>query len=411
MSYARKKIALRAAVCVVGVAALLAGIGAVSRFAYADYLSSDSSLADRRRATEMFPGDAEFDIRLIALEERQKKDIHASLLRAVRANPWDASMWGVLGTDSLVHGKYAEAETEFLEATRLSRTFAPRFQLASCYCQAGDRTDCERWLRTALKIPAGNLSSGFALARQLGMTSTDVLALIPQDESTAISYLTYLSSQQDLAGARPVADLILHRYPTAGKKVLLDYTLQLASGAPVQTEQAVALWNGMVAAGLLPDQKIYPGGPPRIIDGDFTESPTGNAFDWRIGNDQGVTYQRLGNSLQIVFDGSEPETTNLLWQMISVKPGESYALEYQYEASDLSTPSGLSWHVFDSVTMAEITKQSLFLSGSETQQKVVFKVPDTCRFPELVLSYVRQTGTERINGSVMLKHVEISAQP
>ena len=411
MSYERKKIALRAVVCVVSVAVLLLGVAAVSRLAWADYLSSSSSLADRRRATEMFPGNAEYDIRLIVLEERDKKDIHASLLRSVQANRWDASMWMVLGTDSQVHSHYAEAEKEYLEATHLSRTFAPRFALAKCYCEAGDRQQCADWLRQALKVPANDLSNGFALARQLGIPSTEVLSLIPANEQTAVSYLAFLGAEQDLTGAQPVADLVLRRYPAAGKKALLDYSLQLASGSRAQTEQAVALWNGMVSAGLLADEKIYPAVPPRVINGDFTESPTGNAFDWRVGNDQGITYQRLGNSLQILFDGSEPESSNLLWQMLSVKPGASYELAYEYEGSGLNTPSGLSWHVYDSVTMAEITKQSPFLSGAENQQKLVFQVPATCRFPELVLSYVRQTGTERINGSIMLKHVNITAQP
>ena len=67
------------------------------RWSYADWLSTRSTLYDRRRAATLSPADATVWLRLAELASIGGEDTRPILKRALRCSPSDSSIWIRLG--------------------------------------------------------------------------------------------------------------------------------------------------------------------------------------------------------------------------------------------------------------------------------------------------------------------------
>src|SRR5215472_9964057 len=89
--------------------AILGAVLAVTfsvRWSYADWLSTQPSLYDRRRAGNLAPADATVWLRLADLASVAGEDPLPILKRALLCSPSDASIWIRLGLESEAYRKY-----------------------------------------------------------------------------------------------------------------------------------------------------------------------------------------------------------------------------------------------------------------------------------------------------------------
>src|SRR5215475_5338634 len=125
-------------------AAAAANLGAVlaltlsARWSYADWLSTQPSLYDRRRAATLSPGDATVWLRLADLASVGDEDVRPILNRALLCSPSDSSIWIRLGLESEAYREYGEAERCLLRATQLDHDFIPVSTLTNFYFRRGD---------------------------------------------------------------------------------------------------------------------------------------------------------------------------------------------------------------------------------------------------------------------------------
>src|SRR5215472_13065742 len=108
--------------------AILGAVLAVTfsaRWSYADWLSTQPSLHDRRRAAALSPADATVWLRLADLASIGGEDARPILNRALLCSPSDSSIWVRLGLESEAYREYGEAERCLLRAAQLDRDFIP----------------------------------------------------------------------------------------------------------------------------------------------------------------------------------------------------------------------------------------------------------------------------------------------
>jgi tetratricopeptide (TPR) repeat protein len=400
--------AVRCTIAVTCAGALLVGAWQIVRLGVADTLSQQNSRIPVARARRMFPSNPSFIIRSVELRQKTDKDIYRDLEQAAKLDPDDPWIHLNLGVALDARGDGAGAEKQWLEAARLCRQYEPRWQLAKYYYHQQDGIRSGRWLREALKIGTGDATLAFLMALRLGWTSEDVMTLLPKGDVLLLQYLNWLTDQKQFDMARAVAREVARLYPRSGKDSLLLYCGRLSQVDNESLAKAAEVWNDLAAAHVIgSDEAVFPARPAHVVNAAFRRPPLAIRLDWDIIPVQGVNGYFTGNGLQLEFAGDEPETCRYLHQFVSVKPGEDYTLQYDYDSSGLAPNSGASWHVLAAVSRQELVASPPVLSDEAQHQTLRFHTPGDCRFVELVLQYQRPRGVARIEGWVLLKKVDI----
>lgn len=381
--------------------AMCLGAAVVSiRLAWAERLLYRGDRDSVRQSLALAPGDTRAWEHWAALEPR---DAVPTLGRALRLNPYLTSARLDLALRAELAGNRREAERLLLEAFRQDRMFLTRWTLANFYFRSGDEVNFWRWARAAAEYRHSSLSALFDLCHRMSPEASVILdRAIPPRASVFGEYLAYLLSTGRLDAATVTLTRLLEFRRLEDLPVLLAVVDRwLAAG---EVARAVAVWNQLVAAGLLPYATLDPAQGRSLTNGNLASKPLKLGFDWRpLWNPEAFI---SGNRIE--FSGRQPDHTEVLWQPLPLAPGGSYTMYYHYRTSGIAPHAGLRWRLLDPGTRQLLALPSPSLSSeSETEQTWRFQVPPSAGLGRLTLLYSREPGTPRLEGSLELLEVRL----
>ncbi|HUA82729.1 MAG TPA: hypothetical protein VMB85_02645 [Bryobacteraceae bacterium] len=371
---------------VAAIAALLAaGVFAIGR-ARADFQFRQQSPGAVARAVALQPGNTEY-LALRALQiDYGGGDPRPLLQRAAELNPLSSAPRIRLGLDAEIRGDYATAEKWLLDAARIDRQFEPRWTLANFYFRRQDRQAFWKWMREALAVSYGDRRPAFELCWQTSTDANEILSRAFSGRREALAaYLGWLLETHRTQAIAPVA---LKLAPDADDRALVlagdDALLESGDGAG-----ALALWRAMGFAA--------PGGVYRGNFGDFKSRAAGHGFDWRWNETAGVVHAEIDaprTMHRISFDGTQPESCELLRQTLLLKRGEHYRLRWQASVNQMESPTGIEWRIGEThAGVGNGTGEMEFVAPADVAQ--------------LNLVYQRPNGEARAEGMIELWGVSI----
>lgn len=400
-----------------GVAAV-AGIGLYwsLRMTYAEILFRRDDLKSVERAIELAPNNARYYIRKADLLRQagagEPSQVRA-LEQALALNPRDSRGWIQLGLLAEMEGRFSRAEECLLQAAEADATHVPRSTLANYYFRRGEPEKFWRWVREALETAPGDMAPLFRLCWTLSSDAGAILErAIPRRPEALRQYLSFLLLSSHLEAAGEVAERVLGNATAEDLAVLLAYCDRLLESR--ETTGALRLWNSMVTKGMIPYERLVPGGGLVLTNGSFRIAPRSQGFDWRIPAVEGVAVSRDEHppALRFSFSGRQPEQCEVLWQYLPVLADTSYRLSFEYRTGGIEPNTGMRWEIIDLTNAAMRLAESASLSAeSWTRGEVDFTTPANLRAARLVLAYRRAQGTTRITGWISLRRVRLQAAP
>lgn len=375
------------------------------RLAIAERLSTSDSIAQRKRATELVPGDSRNWIRLAEIQQKNGIEALTAFSRAANASPLDAKAWIGMGLEQEISGNFARAEQDLLHAARISREYVPRWTLANYYFRRDDAEHFWPWAKQALQIGAGDLQPIFRMAWSLSQDADRIAAkAIPSRPAALAQYLVWLTATGKLDPADAIASRLL---PIADKDdapaLLLYCDRQLGQG---HFPAAMTVWNGSIARRLLAGEPIPTSSG--IENGAFSREPLNLGFDWHFLPLEGVVLRSTFPGLRVNFSGKEPVIYEIFFQYVPLEPDRRYRLEYEYRTAAILPAAGLTWRVFDPKTALEFTKDPPSLAHEQpVRESLTFNTPHDISGGRLALTYRRAPGTTRIEGWLQLNHVAL----
>ena len=401
---AARNLLLTCALALLGVAAFWS-----LRLAWADRLSRAEDPQTVTRAARLSPGNADFRVKLARALNTSGGDSHSALQAAALLNPADARVWMRLGLNAEMRGDYVTAERHLLAATRVSRLFEPRSTLAGYYFRRGDAAHFWPWVQQALLMGNGDLDPVFALCWKVTSDAGMILnQAIPERRAVLNPYLRFLLQEHRLDAAAAVAHKLVGIGTEADRPELLaliDRQLQAR-----ETPAALETWNRMCWRRILPYAPLNPENGASLTDGAFAADSTGGGFAWHLDSAPGVACGRNTSPryVWLSFSGAQPARYEPLSEYLVVAPGAHYRLRYLYRTSDWAPESGISWQVLDTAGGAQLIARSPWLSSPEWKtDETRFTAPASNPLVRLVLTYQSAPGATRIEGSVLLRRVEL----
>ena len=395
---------------------LLAGFAAASvwsfRVACADYWFRQQTITATKKAIAFTPGRADYYFRLALLEiEANSRTATETLKRAVALNPADARSWIELGLRYESEDNQPVAEQCLLRAAEEDRQFVPRWTLANYYFRRKAFDSFWFWAKEAAGVTNGDPVPLFRLCGRVAEDGALMGRLQISRPGIRAAYLSYLLSQNRL-------DLI----PRASRQFLKearasDVPLMLATCDRLLESKdvvdALNIWNGLADNQRIPFGRLQPPDGRVITNGDFHVSPTSHGFDWRLATIDGVSASGdEDGGLRLTFSGGQPENCEPLVQLVPAQYGKDHELKFEYQTYGIAADSGLSWRITDhrsgdqngSRILAETHNLSSERGESGTAS---FKAPAGCQVIRVSLAYRRAPGTTRIQGSIVLRKVEL----
>jgi tetratricopeptide (TPR) repeat protein len=345
------------------------------RLAYADQRFRAPSLDSLGRAARLAPGNAQYFAWLAEYREAEGLDPGEMLETASRLNPLDSSVWIRRGLRAEFQRDFANAEKFLLEAARVDKLFEPRAALVNFYFRRNSPEPFWRWMREALAIGYGDLTSLYRLCWRM----TDDPKVIRRRASPPLrSYLSFLLAENKLDAAEPIAR-------TAGSEdapLLLDFIdRSLTQGKPSVIEFSQG----------------------SLTNGSFRSFPTSRGFDWRLPHSDEISAVRIApRGLRIDLSGKQPEQCELLAQYVALTSGKTCRLRFSYQTS-APAESGLRWRILDSAGPQ--------LSSADWKQADWPFSTQDAPLARLSLEYSRVPGTPRLEGSIALRDLELSCAP
>ena len=394
-----------------GLVTALLGCGVywVARLAYADRLSNQRTRPAIEHAIRLAPLNSAYYVRFAEIDP-------AAALSAMRMaallNPRNSSIWIELGHVAETNHDFQKAENSLLTAVRLDKTFAPRWQLAEYYYR---RRDVERFwpaVRMALSTSYDDVSPLFRLCWDLAPDPSLVLRqTLPPRDDVLRQYLDFALERGRLDIAEPVAAELMERVSLEDVPALLRCCDRFLEKH--QTAHALGLWNLLAAKRLLRDPGLQPAEGHSVTNGRFASPLLSHGFDWRLPELEGIWTVRAGSpaTLRFSFSGQQPESCEILSQIMPVMPERHYRLIVRYETDGMPLQPGLSWRILDGIGGTDLLNGTGTLPASdlgEQEQQYRFDTATGAQTVRLALSYARITGESQTSGSLYLRYVKLS---
>jgi tetratricopeptide (TPR) repeat protein len=406
--------ALRTALWAAAVGGLATAAAWSVRLARADAWFQTETVAGTEKALSLTPGQAAYGVRLaLLIGDDDPGKAAAALRQALVSNPHDARAWIELGLRYEADGNLPLAERTLLHAAEESRVFLPAWTLMNYYFR---RDDAERfwfWARSAVPMMWGDPLPLFHLCGRVKEDGDLIGRLDIRKPEMQTAYLFYLLDvgRPDLAG--PTSRRLMRSNRKADVPLLLDACDRLL--AAKRTGDALAIWDGLVAAHRIPGGGARGGRGGLLYNGDFAASPTGHGFDWRLPAIEGISAAQEENpvGLRLAFSGAQPEDAEPLVQLAPVDENGAYVLAFGYRTSGIAAGTGLYWRVGDANRGDIIVSGESLASDDPTGNRIAFVAPPGCHLVRVALAYRRRPGTTRISGFIVLRDVELrrAAQP
>jgi tetratricopeptide (TPR) repeat protein len=144
------------------------------------------------------------------------------LRSAVSLNPRLAMAWIQLGFDAEAEGNLAEAEIDFLRATRVDRQYVPAWTLANFYFRRGDAANFWPWARKAAARTFDDYRPLLRLADVLEPSPREVATRLGNSPPLLRAYMDVLIGARRLDAAQEIASLLAARHDPADQARLAD---------------------------------------------------------------------------------------------------------------------------------------------------------------------------------------------
>lgn len=399
---------------------VLAGASYLSGLlALADAAAGHNTDASVRRAAEIMPGNAAYWFylyRLLDIDGRKDEALRC-LERAAALNPSDPQVWTALALAAETSGDARTAEQHLFQAMRVDATFLPRWELAQFYFRQGDTATFWRWAHEASEISDDSawpdLFRFCWLAAASRGENENLISerVVPRRPKEHARYLAFLLDENHLAAAAPVANWLLPKATASEAKPLFRYCDRLIDTG--QSVAAVRVWNGLAQRGMIEPHALAPDQGISLTNGDFRLPFFKSGFDWRPPANSEIQWWQTGQppGVRISLSGNQPESVEVLAQLMPVLPSQTYRFESGYRTYGIAKNTGLRWQVLDAASGLDLTFESPQLSSEDWNiARVSFRTADKCRLARLSLMYRRERGTTRIEGSVWLKNATLQLE-
>jgi len=401
---------LRMAAWTASVAGLAAAAAWSVRMGRADAWFRTETVAGTEKALSMVPDRADYSVRLALLvSDDDPRRAVAALERAARLDPSDARAWIELGLRYEAAGDRQPAERALLRAASESRLYLPRWTLMNFYYRQGDTEQFWRWAKAAVPMIWGDPAPLFHLCGRVVEDGELISRLDIRQPEWRAAYLAYLldAGRPGLAG--PALGRLLADRRQADVPLMLQACDRLLGAG--QASEARAVWDGLAAARLLPGGAS--GGGGLLYNGEFSVSPTGHGFDWRLPAIEGIGTARedARGGLRLTFSGGQPESAEPLFQFVPVEEATAYELRFDYRTSGIAAGSGPKWRLDDAVPGLAVAGGEGLVSEVPAAGRIRFITPPGCRLLRVSLAWRRRTGATRIAGYIVLRNVELRPAP
>jgi hypothetical protein len=369
------------------------------------------------RAERFLPGNAQYHYARAQWLDQKDPTSTASELEyaaAVSHNPRYSDALLAWSVDKELRGDKAGAEQLLLQARRFDRLLRPAWALANFYYRQDDEARFWPEARASLNIIAQTgLSEGrfnptpvFELCWRMTSDSKTILTrAIPDPLDDA--YLGYLMVTGRTSAAIEAANAMLPRSSKADILFLAPYCNLLISQDRI--EDAVRTWHAFYAREVVSDPGPDLNSGSVLTNGDLAHPPLGFGFDWKVVYPEPVrfSYSAAAHSYRFDFDGNEPEQCGILSQTVPLAAGKPYRFVARYRCSADAAQTGFVWSLVDHGGLPIPAVASTHDNQAATLD---FTAPRDTNAAELTLSYKRQPGTVRFQGSYELLHAEMRSR-
>lgn len=234
----------------------------------------------------------------------------AMFARAVGVNPRSSGAWIELGLAAEHAGDFTDAERALLRAAAADGQYLPAWILANFYFrriffQHTDARSFWTWARRAAALGSADLKPLLMLCDRVEPDRFP--ERLGESPGLDRAYLDFFTREQRLDSAQRVALKMAGRRTAGAAPGLIDFTdrrIRAGNG-----NAAIEMWNALAAAQFIPFPPADPLHP--LTNGDLKIAPTGQGFDWRLPQSEGVSPERRNARLAFSFSGSQPEACPL----------------------------------------------------------------------------------------------------
>ena len=313
-----------------------------------------------------------------------------------RANPRWAGAWIEEGLRAEMASQLRDAESCFLEAARLDRTWLPRWTLANYYLRRGERDRFWQWARAAASIPYADVSALFPLAWRVSNDSGEILArLIPPSAAVHRQYLEYLLNRDLVTAAEPVAGALAVQATPEDRALLLRHLEREITAR--RMAPSIAVWNALIQRGLIQHPPLNPERGVSLTNGDFARAPERGGFDWRIHPVEGVAVEYLSPGVRVTLSGRQPERTDILYQFVPLLGDTAYRLQFRCRTETV----GLHWSLESDLL------PGVDLRSEEWREQSIAFATRQAGLYQLVLRYQRPQGSPRAEGALEMGNLAL----
>ncbi len=392
---------LSVAVRVVGVVACLLGIWESWSFARSDELYWQSTAESTEEAIRLEPDCWECYIQLARLDD---KDAEKLLNRSLQLNPFNSDADIDLGLRYEADGDLPRAEKFLLQAFKVDHSYAPRWSLANYYFRRDNIPLFWAWARLAAEMPADDISALFELCwRASPNPKTIEENVVGNNPSVIRQYVDFLISKNHaLAAVYPGLRLVRTGSPAADRIRLFNLIGQVI--AANDAAGVASLWHELIRQHwVVADSSI-------LNNPEFARDPLPGGLDWNLTAYDGLHSWPGSSGLVTEFTGDEPESCIIAEQIVLLQPG-NYSLESSYHTRNIAAGTGIRWEL-EQIEPNTLLASSPFLSSDTPASFALpFTVGPELRILRLKLVYVRQIGTPRISGTLVVASITLQALP
>jgi tetratricopeptide (TPR) repeat protein len=374
------------------------------RIGLADIYFQRHTLIGTEKAIRLTPGQAEYYDHLAGyLADTDERQATQALKHAVALDPYDATTWIQLGLLHEAGNRLQEASQCLHQAAHVDHTFLPAWSLANFYFRQNNSVQFWFWIHQASRLVPEDASPLFRLCWHFTDDGTEIgqqLDLSRPDMLT--QYLNFLIADNRMAAVGPMALRLIARNRSQDTALLLNTSDWLISQH--QATAALNIWNCLAEQHRIPFHAIHPQSNPAVTNADFIRSPTSIGFDWHLPTVPGINASQesgLGG-LRLEFSSDQPESTEILTQVLAVQPNTAYSFMFDYSTLGIAPGTGLTWRVTNLGTGSVLASTESLSADKGAVGHLDFKVPADSRFVRLSLVYQRALGTTRIEGSLVL---------
>ncbi|MGC9293581.1 MAG: tetratricopeptide repeat protein [Acidobacteriaceae bacterium] len=392
----------------IGIACAVAGFAlAITwtlRIGLADIYYQQYTLVSIEKAARLTPSRADYPEQIAwFLRDTEEQRAVQALERAVALNPYDANAWIQLGLIDEANDRLPEASRCLHHAASIDHTFLPAWSLANFYFRQNNPDQFWLWVHQASRIVPEDASPLFRLCwhytedgamieRQLDLGRPDMQAqyinfLVSDNRATAVGSVALRLAAADRGQDTP---LLLNA---------CDWLL-----AQHQETAALGLWDRLADQQRIPFHAVHPGNRPTVTNANFVHSPSSIGFDWHLPTVPGVnaSQENGAGGLKLEFSSDQPESVEVLSQVLAVQPNIAYNFTFDYSTSGIAPGSGLTWRVVNIATGSVLASTGSLSANNGAVGHLDFSAPADTRFVRLSLVYQRALGTTRIEGSLVL---------